>query len=67
MGSEGAAQALYGRGLARLRSVASPFLGLDVARFADEVDARRAGAREGPARIDLVIPAREGSAARRPP
>jgi uncharacterized protein len=66
-GSEGAAQALYGRGLARLRGVASPFLGLDVARFANEVEARRAGARDGPARIDLVLPTPEGSAAGRPP
>ena len=56
MGSETAAQALYGRGLARLRGVGSPFLGVDVARFVDEVEARRAGARDRPVRIDLALP-----------
>jgi uncharacterized protein len=68
MGSERAAQALYGRGLTRLRGVASPFLGLDVARFVEDVEARRVGARDRPARIDLAIegPTR-GSAAGPPP
>jgi uncharacterized protein len=53
MGHERAAQALYGRGLARLAGVSSPFLGVDVRRFEEDVAAWRAGARDEPARIAL--------------
>jgi len=56
MGNEGAARALAGRGLARLGQAPSPFLGLDVRRFVEEVEARIAGAREEPAWIVLALP-----------
>ncbi len=55
MGNERAAGALYGRGLARLGGVASPFLGLDVRRFAGDVEARVAGTRGEPAWIVLAV------------
>ena len=57
MGNEGAARALTGRGIVRLGGAPSPFLGLDVRRFAEEVGARMEGAREEPAWIVLALPA----------
>lgn len=56
MDSEGAARALAGRGLARLAGAPSPFLGLDVRRFSEDVEARMAGTREEPAWILLALP-----------
>jgi hypothetical protein len=61
MGEESAAQKLGARGLARIATVPSPFLGLDVRAF--EADARGylAGERAAPALIRLALPGRESN------
>ena len=56
VGSLGAAGSLYDRGLSRLRGVPSPFLGVDVRRLAEDVEAWRAGTRDRPARISPALP-----------
>ncbi|MEP7127138.1 MAG: DUF309 domain-containing protein [Byssovorax sp.] len=57
MEAESAAQKLGARGLARLGTVPSPFLGIDVRAFEAEARGYLAGEREKPALIRLVLPA----------
>jgi hypothetical protein len=51
------ADALHARAIARLRGVPGRFMGLDVARFVEESEARRRDARADPAWIELAIDA----------
>ncbi len=50
----GPAAKLAGRALGRLRGVPSPYLGLDVPRLVDQVEAQLAGVRAAPVRLVLL-------------